>query len=254
VCQAAGVGVIAPGLERCAAGLILSGREDYSMDLSLFLSENLSIPCEYIKQSQNITVKETANRSLQRFKEASYVHLLGMAAQPEALAVNLLPRDIIDKKKELALRSEVIKTVVLFLSVAVAAFGIMEKKIIEKRSYLKKIEARLGVIAPEVKKLSKLKENIELIRGQRMFKGSSISIIREVFEVLPDDVSLTLFEFEDKNRILLRGTTRELSRVFSLLPLLEKSPLFENVKINYATKRTFKQTEFADFEIVCALR
>ncbi len=142
----------------------------------------------------------------------------------------------------------------MFLLITVAAFGIMEKKVNEKREYLKKIEGRLREIDSEVKKLSRLKGNIELIRGQLMLEGSSISIIREVYEILPEDVSLTLLEFEDKNRVLLRGTTKELSRVFNLLPLLEKSEFFENVKINYATKRTFKQTEFADFEIICAIR
>ena len=45
----------------------------------------------------------------------------------------------------------------------------------------------------------------------------------------------------------------ELSSVFKLLPILEESPYFKNVKINYANKRTFKHKEFADFEIVCAL-
>ena len=79
-------------------------------------------------------------------------------------------------------------------------------------------------------------------------------MIRELYTILPEDISLTIFEFEDKSRVLLRGTAKELSRVFSLLPVLEKSQYFENVKINFATKRTFQKKEFADFEIICALR
>ena len=234
--------------------VILSGSEDYARDFSFFLSDNLSTPCDYIDQFQGFTLKKGESKYLPQFKKASYVHLLGIASQPEKLTINLLPRDIIDKRKEQILRNELIRTMVLSLFVVVIAFGIMEKKISEKRSYLKKIETRLKEIEPEIKELLKLKENIGLIRGQLAFKGSSISIIREVYDILPEDVTLTLFEFEDKNRILLRGTTKELSRVFNLLPQLEGSPYFENVKINYATKRTFKRIEFADFEIICALR
>ena len=107
---------------------------------------------------------------------------------------------------------------------------------------------------PEVTWLLKLKGNAELVQNQLMFKGSSIDILRELYAILPEDISLTIFEFEDKNRILLRGTAKELSRVFDLLPILKKSPYFEEVQINYATKRTFKEKVFADFEIICALK
>lgn len=233
--------------------ITLSGRQDYASRLSSFLAESLSMPCEQVRQLQAIKVKDIPNKSLGQLNVASYTYLLGIALESEKLAVDLLPGDIIDERKERTLKNELIKTAILFLSVLVAAFGITEKKINDKRTYLKNIDTRLKAIGPEVMRLSKLKENIELIQNQLMLKGSSIDIIRELYSVLPRDVSLTLFEFEDKNRILMRGTTKELSMVFNLLPILEKSPYFENVKVNYATKRTFKQKEFADFEIICAL-
>ena len=235
------------------ARMILTGNENYSKDLSLLLSDSFSIPCEYIGQLRNIPLKEGADKSLHLSRETSYSHLLGIAHDPDKLAVNLLPPDIIKRKSEQALKNELTKTAVLFLSVIVVIFGLMEKRVSEKRARLREIDSRLKAIEPEVKKLSRLKENIELIQNQLTFKNSSIAVIREIYEILPKDVSLSLFEFEDKNRILLRGTTKELSSVFNLLPLLEKSPYFKNVKINYATKRTFKNTEFADFEIICAL-
>lgn len=234
--------------------LILSGSENYSSQISAFLADSLSIPCERVEQLRNIKAKGTANKSLQQFKIASYTYLLGIGSEPEKLTVNLLPREIIDKKRERVLKYELSKTTILFLAVLMIALGIIEKKMYDKRVYLKKIDGRLEEIGPEVKRLSRFKESIELIQNQLMFKGSSIDIIRELYTILPADVSLTLFEFEGKNRVLLRGTTVELSKVFSLLPILEKSPYFENVRINYATKRTFKQKEFADFEIICALR
>ena len=234
--------------------IILSGSQDYSSHFSPYLADNLSVKCERLEQLQNIKAKETADKYLPQFKSVSYTYLLGIASEPEKLAMNLLPHDIIDKKREQTLKNELIKTSVLFLTVAVAAFGVVEKKINDKRVYLKNINARLQEMEPEVKRLSELAEGIELIQNQIMFQGSSIDILRELYGMLPGDISLTLFEFEDKERILLRGTARDLSGIFELLPVLEKSPYFKNVKINYATKRTFKEKEFSDFEIVCALR
>ena len=233
--------------------ILLSGSENCVKGFSAFLSDNLELPCGAVGGLEKIPLKDTSGKFLEHFKETSFIHLLGIALQPEKLAVNLLPRDIVEKKKEDTARNELIKTALLLFCIIAVTFGIIEKKINEKRLYLKRIETQLEKIEPAVKRLSRLKENIELVQGQLTFKGSSISIIREVYEILPKGVSLTLFEFEDKNRLLLRGTTKELSGVFNLLPLLEKSPYLGNVKINYATKRTFKNTEFADFEIICTL-
>jgi Tfp pilus assembly PilM family ATPase len=231
--------------------IILSGREDYAREFLSFIYDNLSIQCEQVRQLQSVTPKGISYKS---FNAASFTYLLGIVLEPQRLAVNLLPREIISKRKEVIFKNELVKTAILILAVLVAAFSIAEKKMNNKRNYLRKIDVKLKEMEPEVKRLSKLKQNIELIQNQLMLEGSSIDILRELYAVLPKDVSLTLFEFEDKSRVLLRGTTRELSIVFNLLPILEKSPYFKNVKINFATKRTFRNKEFADFEILCALR
>jgi len=233
--------------------IILSGSEDYTSHFSSLLADNISIPCERLEQLRNVKVKDIVNKSLHQLKVASYTYLVGTALESERLTVNLLPRDIIEKKKEETLKSELTKTIVLSLLVIIAIFGIVGKKIHDKRVYIRNIEARLKAIEPEVKRLTTLKENIELIQNQLRFEGSSIDVIRQLYTLLPGDVSLTLFEFEDKMRVLLRGTAGNLSEVFNLLPILEESPYFENVTINYATKRTSKQREFADFEIICNL-
>lgn len=234
--------------------IILSGSEDYAKDLSVFFRDSLLMPCEHVEQLQRIKVNEPAGKSLVQFKKASFTYLLGIVLESKNLDVNLLPPLIIHKKDQEVLKNELIKTSALFLTVLVAAFVITQKKMNDKRAYLRKIDSRLKEIEPEVKRLSKLKENIELVQNQLAFQGSSVDIIRELYTLLPEDVSLALLEFEDKNRVLVRGTTKELSRAFDLLPILEKSPYFENVEINFATKRTFKNTEFADFEIICPLR
>jgi len=234
--------------------VILSGVEGYADNFSNILSERLSVPVEYAGQSSNIAVKDVAASAEMEFKKASYTHLLGMASRPEQLTVDLFPRDVIEKRKEKAFRGELIAAAALLLCVVTAAFGIVEKKITKKRSRLKKIEERLKKIDPEARRLSGIRDKCELISDQLAFRGSAIDIIREIYAILPPEVSLTILEFEYKNRVLLRGTTEELSTALKLLPLLERSAYFENVKINYAAKRAFKRREFADFEIVCDLR
>jgi len=233
------------------ARIVVCGAENYAKEMAGFLTGNIASPCESIGQLGDLKTEKTIEQSLSKLKNFSYTALLGLALTAENIEINLIPRDILEKKKEQAAKKELIKSTILLLCILVAFFGILEKKMLEKRFYLKNLDEKLKAIGPEVERLSRLKESAELINGQLMFKGSSIDIIKELYKILPKDASLTLLEFDDKDRILLRGTAKELSSVFNLLPILEKSPYFEDAKINYATKRSFKQAEFADFEIIC---
>ena len=235
------------------SAMLVSGGEAYAKGIGDFLAANIAIPCEIIPQADSLKTEKVSEQILDKIRNYSYVALFGLASHPASLAINLIPQDIITRKNEETAKKELIKSVILLLCVSVAIFAILEKKMLEKRVYLGKLEEKLKTIEPEVTRLSRLKESNEIINDQLVFQGSAIDVIREIYKILPKDVSLTLMEFDDKDRIFLRGTARELSSVFNFLPVLEKSPYFENAKISYATKRTFRQVEFADFEIVCQM-
>ncbi len=235
------------------AAITVSGAEDYTKTIYDILCTNINTPCEIVLQEDYIKGDRFGEQVLKRLKEYSYTALFGLVLMPEFAEINLIPEEILRIRKTDAAKTELAKSIVLMLCIFVAFFAILEKKMLEKRSYLQKLDAKIKAIAPEVERLDRLKGSSEIIDSQLTFKGSSIDIIREIYMILPKDVSLTLLEFDDKERILLRGTAKELSSVFNFLPVLEKSPYFENAKINYATKRTFKNVDFADFEIVCQL-
>jgi hypothetical protein len=235
------------------SAILVSGGEAYIKDIGGFLAANIAIPCEIIPQADSLKTEKVSEQILDKIRDYSYVALLGLASHPDSLDINLIPRDIITRKNEETAKKELIKSAILLLCISVAIFAILEKKMLEKKVYLGKLEGKLTTIEPEVARLFRLKEGNEIINAQLVFQGSAIDVIREIYKILPKDVSLTLMEFDDKDRILLRGTARELSSVFNFLPVLEKSPYFENAKINYATKRTFRQVEFADFEIICRM-
>lgn len=235
------------------SAMLVSGGEAYAKGIGGFLAANIAIPCEIIPQADSLKMEKASGQILDRIRDYSYTALFGLASRPASAAINLIPQDIITRKNEETIRRELIRSAILLLCVGAAIFAILEKKMFEKRVYLQKLEAKLKTIEPEAARLYRLKESNGIISGQLVFQGSAIDVIREIYKILPQDVSLMLMEFDDKDRILLRGAARELSSVFNFLPVLEKSPYFENAKINYAAKRTFRQVEFADFEIVCRM-
>lgn len=235
------------------SAMLVSGGEAYAKGIGDFLAANITIPCEIIPQADSLKVDTAGEQILDKIRDYSYAALFGLASSPASLAINLIPQDILTRKSEEITKKELIKSAILLLCIGAVIFAVLEKKMLEKDAYLQKLEAKLKTIEPEITRLSKLKESNEIISNQLIFQGSAIDIIKEIYRILPKDVSLTLMEFDDKDKILLRGAARELSSVFSFLPVLEKSMYFENAKMGYAAKRTFRQIEFADFEIVCRM-
>ena len=233
--------------------IALTGNKNYVERLKKILSEKLQARCDVLEQIHDVKIEGLSSDSLALTNNSSFSSLLGIALNAEKLRIDLLPSDIINKRKENILKNELIKTGVLFLSVIVAAFGLAEKKMSDKRSYLRKMDKVLREMEPEVKRLLRYKQNIELIQNQISPQASAIDILRELYSLLPGEISLTLFEYEGENRVLIRGTADDLSTAFQLLPLLEESELFHNVKINYATKRAYRGREYADFEILCGI-
>ncbi|MBN1872575.1 MAG: pilus assembly protein PilM [Candidatus Omnitrophica bacterium] len=233
--------------------IVVTGAKNYADSLRGVLSESLQAKCEVLAQMQNIKLDDATAVSSSFSNESSFASLLGVALNTDNLEIDLLPSDVIDKRKEHVFKNELIRTGILLLAVLVAAFGTVEKKMRDKRSYLRKMDKMLKDMEPEVKRLIGYKEEIELIQHQISPQASVLDILREIYSLLPADISLTLFEYEDENRVLIRGTADDLSTAFKLLPLLEESPYLHNVKINYATKRVYKGQEFADFEILCEL-
>ena len=108
-------------------------------------------------------------------------------------------------------------------------------------------------MSPEVEQLVKMKRNVDLVSGQLRFEGSALEIIRELYELLPADVTLTAFEFEDGDHMLIRGNADELGKVFEVPPALERSQYFSNVGINFATNRQHADRTYVDFEIIAGI-
>ena len=98
-----------------------------------------------------------------------------------------------------------------------------------------------------------MNNNINIIKKQLDMRGTSVDVIRELYRLIPANISLTIFDFEENKSCTLRGTSDELSNVFAFITILENSQYFENVTVRYATKRAVKRKTLTDFEIVCRL-
>ena len=187
------------------------------------------------------------------FMRDSFASLLFIGFNHESMKTNFLPRELRTARLSRSTKDSLVMTACLLIAILAGLIGIVVRDFIVKSNYLSSITAELKQIEPKVKKLAQVNKITTLIKRQIDQKGSSIDVLREMFDRVPESITINIFDFVDKQSCLVRGSSRQLSEVFKFVSSLEESDYFDDVKVRYATKRMVGKDETTDFEIVCRL-
>ncbi len=96
-------------------------------------------------------------------------------------------------------------------------------------------------------------EKLDIARNLARNQGHVLRVLRELYERMPEGISLATLSYERDRALIIKGTAKDLSDVFQFIPVLEKSPYFESVASQYASKRKVLDKEYTDFQIQCML-
>ncbi len=179
--------------------------------------------------------------------------MVGGLIKPQALTLDLLPSDLKAQKQSESRRSNWMQVGIFASLFVFLCFAYVLERVVDKQVYLRQIQNRLSGVQSSVKALESRNEKIEMLQTIRRGQGEVLNAIRELYRLLPDSVSLNALSYERGHVVTIKGTAKELSDVFQLIPVLEKSDCFENVTSQYATKRKINDMECTDFQIQCFL-
>lgn len=184
--------------------------------------------------------------------DSSFLSLIGLGLKELPETLNLLPQEIKNTLKQAELRKAHLHFIFLILAIVLVWAFSITKNIDNKARYLERLKQELSKVEKDVRPLEKIENRMKLMQRGLIEKPSSLEALYEVQQILPGNISLTSFNYENKE-IVLRGQAQELNSVFNLTALLEKSEVFRNfnVKVRYATKRKLESGEVVDFEIIC---
>lgn len=145
------------------------------------------------------------------------------------IKINLLPRSLRAKRK----KSQIILTFVLFGLILVSALGIVGSVIIKERLSLSEMDEKLKDIRKKIVPVEEMELKYEGIAIQfaelnKLWEKDIrvLNIIRELTESLPADTWLSSLSIKG-NAIEISGRSATSS---SLIPVLDKSPLFKSVR------------------------
>lgn len=186
-------------------------------------------------------------------KDISFACVLGIAYNPYGIKMDFLPPELKLKRAGKEKRRALFKTSVLLAAITLLLFGVLIKRFIDVKRQLNLINLKVQETEPKVKRLKEISQNVDIIKRHLDIKGSSVDVIREIYKVVPQGISISVLDFELEKSLTLRGISNDLSSVFKFASDLEKSPYFEKCQIKYAQKRMVKAKEFVDFELECRI-
>lgn len=219
------------------------------------INKQTSLPVEVLSYKDKIKFSNQLLTNVLN-SDNSFAGLLGLGLGLEDIpdSLNLLPQDIKNEAKNNSLKKERLKIILLiFGAVLTLALGIA-RGIDNKTQYLAQLKVELNKIAKEAKPIEEMEKRLKLMSSRGKENSSALNILYELHQIIPGQMRLTNFIYEENSRLSLRGQIPELDSVFTFVSQLEKSRVFKNfdVKVKYATQKKAQASETVDFEIICS--
>ena len=127
------------------------------------------------------------------------------------------------------------------------------KNLDNKTLYLKRLKLELNKIANDAQPLEEIEKRLKIISGRSRKELSSLDLLSDLYRLLPAQLSLVNFNYEEDKQVILKGEAPELNLVFALIADLEKAEAFKSfdIKVRYATERNTAAGKVIDFEVLC---
>jgi len=183
-----------------------------------------------------------------------YEYSEDLAAVDVAAEIDLIPKEITRNKTALQKKKELIVTCSLLGLTVILFSGLFYYKIYEKSAVLDKHSERKSEVASRIQGLETLRKKTEIVKKHIEHGGFIARVLERSYIMIPDDVSIKGLDYDGGDSIFYKGTSENMSSVFSFVRKLEGAGYFDKVEVKHATKRKSKGKEFTDFNIQCRLK
>ncbi|MFQ6104236.1 MAG: PilN domain-containing protein [Candidatus Glassbacteria bacterium] len=172
---------------------------------------------------------------------AKYGICLGLAAaslRRPIVSVNLLPQEMKERRR----KDSITKIWILAGINLILIFLLLGSIYLQRGRELSALKEQVELLEPRVRAAERVKreyldairieESIGEIESERM---NWLDLLNDISKILPEDAWLTRIELEKGKPVLLAGMT---SSAAKLIPVLEESPMLEDVKFEAPTTTT----------------
>jgi len=231
---------------------VLIGDENKIKDFVSFFTYNFSLTPRCIHHFANLDIKK-ASTIVSSEGTVSFASACGCLLGENALSFNLMPAQSQFRLLYAEKKQQLKKTLILAVCAAVFFLGAVSSSFHRKKQFIDSLDAQINSINPAAREIETIKNKMAIISDQLDSRGSCLEILRELYAVTPEEISLAAFIFDDEKSVVIKGNAAKMSSVFNFVPVLSRSDFFDNVEVRYATQRRTARGETTDFELVCQL-
>jgi Tfp pilus assembly PilM family ATPase/Tfp pilus assembly protein PilN len=234
------------------ARIFLTGIPKPLKDFCAVLARELNMPCEVMDGITALPSRLPGEfTEIEKGYSVSFVAVGGIAIRPEQVVIDITPPEIQMRKnleqrgKDLALAGTLLLAFVMVLSL------ICIEKIYKRTGYIGDLKKQYREIQTEAEEVERLVAKMKLAQEQAGTGGGVLDVLREISEVLPDNIVLSALDYSETERtVTIRGISAEMSGVFQFLTTLEGTQILEQVKTRNVSKRKVEDREVAEFEMI----
>ncbi len=165
------------------------------------------------------------------------------------VCVNLLPKHRKVKNQQVRRRREYLAIGLRVCLIVLLTLLCLQIGVRRETHLLKQYRQRLAQIAPQATRLQFLQRQLNMIQAQVQGSVSMLDIIGQMYEILPQDVTIHYLSIDQNQQVVIRAQAKWLSQAFDCIDPLEQSEYLSNVRQSYAHLRELEGQILIDFEL-----
>ena len=143
-----------------------------------------------------------------------------------------------------------ILALIMTCALGVGAFGV---EIYFDTLSLDKVQEELIKAKEEEQKAEQRIECLRFAKDEAQNRVLTVDVIKELYELTPEEISFKSICLKQRSSLVMEGSADTRSSINQFQCQLVESPLFEDVTMEYATKRKRFKEENTAFKIKCNL-
>ncbi|MCB9747411.1 MAG: pilus assembly protein PilM [Candidatus Omnitrophica bacterium] len=124
----------------------------------------------------------------------------------------------------------------------------------QKEKYLKQLENEIQSIKPQIEEEKKKKQFVEIFYQELKRRIIIVDLIHELNKLTPNDISFRSLLLDDNGSFTIQGYAQTSTGVNDFQSRLVRSAIFNEVNLQFATKRKIFNMEVTDFKIISKLK
>lgn len=232
--------------------IVILGRPESADEFARLLNKEPGFSVEVVPYYEKINLKENLLNKLSD-SDTSFASLFGLGIEKIEDSLNLLPQDTKDKLNTLSRRREHLRLGLLVSGIILAFLLGINKNLDNKAGYSREIKRELNKISAEASLLEQKEKRLKALSSRSQKNVTVLDALYELYQIIPGEIQLVNFTYEQDSQLILHGEAPELNSVFEFVSGLEGSSTFNkfNIKVRYASKKKRQKGEIVDFEIIC---